>query len=36
MGKIAGAENAYSEKKTLERSRKLFKAEEKGPLSAGG
>jgi hypothetical protein len=33
---IASAEDAYSEKKTPERSRKLFEAEEKGPLRAGG
>jgi len=36
MRKIAGAEDAYSEKKTPERSGKLFEAEEKGPLRAGG
>jgi hypothetical protein len=36
MRKIAGAKDAYSEKKTPERSRKLFEAEEKRPLGAGG
>ena len=36
MRKIAGAEDAYSENKTPERSGKLFEAEEKGPLRAGG